>query len=188
MARWCPVVRSGLAVLIALAALAGCSHAPSAPGPASPADTSAPVAAPDPQVKPYCDAVARVQAEQHSPQAGQGGVAAASAAARSQITQLVTTAPPEIAGDWRTLQGLTDRALGSLAATGGDPRRIDRAGLAAISQQSQPAVAHIKSVTQQRCGIAFQAAPTPAPAPPPAPAPETTTSSTTSTTKSRSSR
>jgi len=110
----------------------------------------------DPAVKTYCDTVARVQAEQTGAQAGQGGIAVASAAARRQVADLVATAPPEIAGDWRTLQSLTDQALGSLAATGGDPNRIDRAALARLEQESQAAVGRIRQVTEQRCGITFR--------------------------------
>ncbi|GLZ55024.1 hypothetical protein [Actinomycetospora sp. NBRC 106378] len=110
----------------------------------------------DPAVKPYCDTVVRVQAEQTSPQAGQGGVPAASAVARKQVDDLVATAPPELAADWRTVSDLTDRALGSLAATRGDPNRIDRAQLAALEQRSLPAVQRIKDVTAARCHVEFR--------------------------------
>jgi hypothetical protein len=110
----------------------------------------------DPAVKSYCDTVVRVQAEQTSPQAGQGGVTAASAAARKQVDDLVATAPPELAADWRTVSDLTDQALGSLAATRGDPNRIDRARLTQLQARSQPAVQRIKDVTAARCHVAFQ--------------------------------
>lgn len=131
-------------------------------GGAPPADPAASPAAPlstpgpDPAVRPYCDTVARVQAEQTSPQAGQGGVAASSDAARRQVADLVAASPPEIAADWQTLQSLTEQALGSLAATGGDPNRIDRDALIQLEQQARPAVTHIQEVTEQRCGITFQ--------------------------------
>jgi hypothetical protein len=101
--------------------------------------------------------VARVQAEQSSPQAGQGGVQRAGAAARKQVDDLVATAPPELAADWRTVQRLTDQGLDSLARTGGDPRKIDRDELTTLRQQAEPAVAHIKSVTEQRCHTTFRA-------------------------------
>jgi hypothetical protein len=107
----------------------------------------------DPAVRSYCDTVVRVQAEQTSPQAGQGGVAAASAAARKQVDDLVATAPPELAADWRTVSDLTDQALGSLAATRGDPNRIDRGRLAQLQARSQPAVQRIKDVTAARCHV-----------------------------------
>jgi hypothetical protein len=107
-------------------------------------------------VRPYCDTVARVQAEQTAPQAGQGGVAASSDAARRQVADLVATAPPEISAEWQTLQSLTEQALGSLAATGGDPNRIDRNALVRLEQDAQPAVTRIQQVTEQRCGITFQ--------------------------------
>ena len=81
---------------------------------------------------------------------------AASATARKQVADLVATAPPEIAGDWRTVQRYTEQALGSLARTGGDPKKIDRAELTKLEQQSQPAVAHIKTVTEQRCHVVFR--------------------------------
>lgn len=140
--------RSAVGLLLGAAVLtaAACGGEPAA-GPASTVD---------PAVKGYCDTVQRVQAEQTAPQAGQGGVTAASQAARKQVADLAAVAPPEIAGDWRTLQSLTDQALGSLAATGGDPARIDRAALTRLEQQSQPAVERIKQVTSQRCGFAFR--------------------------------
>lgn len=129
--------------------LAGCGGA----GGTDAGPTTPPI---DPAVKPYCDTVVRVQAEQTSPQAGQGGVPAATAVARRQVGDLVASAPPELAGDWRTVQQLTDQALASLAQTRGDPNRIDRAQLARLEQQSQPAVAHIKDVTAARCHVEFR--------------------------------
>ena len=146
-----------------LAACGPSSGPAKTPAAAAPAPTSSPHV-PDPAVKPYCDAIAKVQAEQAAPQAGTGGVAAGSDAARRQIASLVATAPPEIAGDWQVLDGLTNRALGSLAATHGDPKRIDHKTLDKIAQRAQPTQAHIKDVTQKRCGIAFSAAAGPAPA------------------------
>jgi len=142
--------RPAVALLLGAAVLlsAACGGTEPAAGPAS---------AVDPAVKGYCDTVLRVQSEQTGPQAGQGGVVAASQAARKQVADLAAVAPPEIAADWRTLQSLTDQALGALAATGGDPARIDRAALTRLEQQSQPAVERIKQVTSQRCGIAFRA-------------------------------
>ncbi|MFC5066055.1 hypothetical protein [Actinomycetospora atypica] len=128
--------------------LAGCGGAGTDAAPTPP-----PV---DPAVKPYCDTVVRVQTEQTSPQAGQGGVPAASEVARRQVGDLVASAPPELAGEWRTVQQLTDQALSSLAATRGDPNRIDRAELARLEQQSQPAVARIKDVTSARCHVEFR--------------------------------
>lgn len=127
-----------------------------------PAPPSSAPASPPPTVdaasKPYCDAVARAQAQQASPQAGQGGVTAASAAARKQVADLVASAPPELTGDWQTVQRLTEQALGSIAGTKGDPKKIDRDELAKLEQQSQPAVAHIKTVTEQRCHVVFRPA------------------------------
>lgn len=76
--------------------------------------------------------------------------------ARRQVADLVATAPPELAGDWRRVQQLTDEALSSLAETRGDPNRIDRAGLARLEQQSQAAVARIKDVTAARCHVEFR--------------------------------
>jgi hypothetical protein len=143
-------------VLAAGVLLAACG------GAGDPAPAAAPVPAPptttvDAAAKPYCDTVARVQAEQSSPQAGQGGVQKASATARAQVDDLVAVAPPELAGDWRTVQELTEQGLDSLARTGGDPKKIDRDQLATLQQQAQPAVAHIKTVTEQRCHVAFHA-------------------------------
>lgn len=120
---------------------------------AAPAPTSTTV---DPAVTRYCDTVTRVQAEQTSPQAGQGGITAASDAARRQVADLSAAAPPELAGDWQTVQNLTDQALASLAAAAGDPNRIDRDALTRLEQQSQPAVEHIKEVTSARCHVAFR--------------------------------
>ncbi len=128
---------------------------------ADPATTSSAPAAPTTTVAvealPYCDTVARVQGEQASPQAGQGGVAKASATVRRQVDDLVAVAPPELAADWRTVQQLTEQGLGSLAQTGGDPKKIDRDELATLQQKAQPAVAHIKTVTEQQCHVAFRA-------------------------------
>ena len=109
-----------------------------------------------PAVRPYCDTVTRVQREQAAPGAGQGGVSVSSDAARRQVADLVAVAPPEIAGEWRTVQSLTDQALASLAETGGDPSRIDRETLDRLQRESQPAVTRIQEVTQQRCGITFR--------------------------------
>jgi hypothetical protein len=140
-----------LAAGVLLAACGGGDPEPAAsPVPAAPTTTV------DSAAKPYCDTVARVQAEQASPRSGQGGVPAASAAARRQVADLVATAPPELAPDWRVVQRLTEQALGSLAGTRGDPKKIDRDELAALQAQSQPAIAHIKSVTEQRCHVAFR--------------------------------
>jgi hypothetical protein len=127
-------------------------------GSPAPAASTAPAASatPDPSVQRYCDTVTRVQAEQSAPGAGQGGVPVSSDAARRQVADLVATSPPEIAGEWRTVQTLTDQALASLAATGGDPSRIDRAELERLQRESQPAVTRIQEVTQQRCGITFR--------------------------------
>lgn len=112
---------------------------------------------PDPVTTAYCDTVARVQAEQSAPGAGQRGLAASSEATRRQNADLVRTAPPEIAEDWRTVQRLTDRSLASLAATRGDPRRIDRAGLERLRRESEPAAGRIRALTEQRCGVTFRA-------------------------------
>jgi hypothetical protein len=156
-----PGQRSTAAVCVGLAVAGGillsaCGGGDAA-APATP--TSAP-ASPTPTVdaasKPYCDTVTRVQAQQASPQAGKGGLTAASDQARRQVTDLVASAPPEIAGDWRAVQRLTEQALGSLAGTRGDPKKIDRDELAKLEQQSQPAVAHIKTVTEQRCHVVFR--------------------------------
>jgi hypothetical protein len=133
-----------------LAACGGGAAPAAAPVPAAPTTTV------DAAAKSYCDTVVRVQAEQSSPQSGQGGVPAASAAARRQVADLVATAPPELADDWRVVQRLTEQALGSLAGTRGDPKKIDRDQLAALQAQSRPATAHIKSVTEQRCHVAFR--------------------------------
>lgn len=126
------------------------------PSPTAPSVPAAPTTT-DAAGRTYCDTVGRVQAEQSSPQAGQGGVAAASAATRRQVDGLVAAAPPELVADWRTVQRLTEQGLDSLAQTGGDPRKIDRDELATLQQQAAPAVAHIKMVTEQRCHVAFRA-------------------------------
>ena len=140
-----------VAAALVVAACGGGDPAP-APGPVP----AAPTTTVDAAAKPYCDTVARVQAEQSSPQAGQGGVPAASATARRQVADLVATAPPELADDWRVVQRLTEQALGSLAGTRGDPRKIDREQLAALQAQSRPATAHIRSVTEARCHVVFR--------------------------------
>ncbi|MEJ2870036.1 hypothetical protein WCD74_19870 [Actinomycetospora sp. OC33-EN08] len=137
LAGWC---------VVGALLLAGCGGTDEAAGPP-------PV---DPAVKSYCDTVVRVQAEQTSPQAGQGGVQVAGATARRQVDALVATAPPELAADWRTVKDLNDRALSSLDATRGDPNRIDRAALTRLEQQSQPAVQRIKDVTAARCHVTFR--------------------------------
>lgn len=129
---------------------------PPAPGASVAPTAGAAPATPDPAVRPYCDAVTRAQREQSAPGAGQGGLPVSSDAARRQVADLVATSPPEIAGEWRTVQTLTDQALQSLAATGGDPSRIDRAALERLAREAQPAVARIQEVTQQRCGITFR--------------------------------
>jgi hypothetical protein len=138
-------------LLVGAVACGGTAPTDPAAAPAAPASAGA-----DPAVRPYCDTVARVQAEQTAPQAGQGGVTASSDAARRQVADLVATSPPEIAAEWQTLQSLTEQALGSLAATGGDPNRIDRNALVRLEQEAQPAVTRIQQVTEQRCGITFQ--------------------------------
>lgn len=145
---------AGLGLALGVAACGG-SPAPGAPG-AAVAPSSAAPATPDPAVQPYCEAVTRVQTEQAAPGAGAGGVAPSSDAARRQVADLVATAPPEIAAEWRTVQALTDQALASLAGTGGDPARIDRAELERLQREAGPAVARIQEVTQQRCGITFR--------------------------------
>ncbi|GAA4809371.1 hypothetical protein GCM10023200_53940 [Actinomycetospora chlora] len=145
---------AGVGLALGVAACGG-----GGPGSATvPAASSAPAtsAAPDPSVQRYCDTVTRVQGEQSAPGAGQGGIPLSSDAARRQVADLVATAPPEIAGEWRTVQTLTDQALASLAATGGDPSRIDRAELERLQREAQPAVTRIQEVTQQRCGITFR--------------------------------
>lgn len=139
-------------LLVGAVACGGAAPSDPAAAPAAPASA----AGPDPAVRPYCDTVTRVQAEQTAPRAGQGGVAASSDAARRQVADLVATAPPEISAEWQTLQSLTEQALGSLAATGGDPNRIDRNALVRLEQDAQPAVTRIQQVTEQRCGITFQ--------------------------------
>ncbi|MHC1558173.1 hypothetical protein ACR9E3_04410 [Actinomycetospora sp. C-140] len=146
------VTAAGLAL-----GVAACGGGP----PTDPAASSAPAASaapatPDPAVRQYCDTVTRVQAEQSAPGAGQNGVPASSDAARRQVADLVAAAPPELAGEWRTVQSLTNQALDSLAATGGDPSRIDRATLARLQQEATPAVTRIQQVTQERCGITFR--------------------------------
>jgi hypothetical protein len=154
------VTPAGLALVLGgVLALGACGSAgtPNTTAGPSAAPSAAPAPTIDPAYRAYCDAVRAVQAEQTSPKAGQGGVTAASAAARRQTGSLVATAPPEIAGDWYALQSLTDRALGSLAATGGDPKRIDRKALDAISRQAQPTVTRIKTVTERRCAVRFSA-------------------------------
>jgi hypothetical protein len=144
----------GIGLVLGAAACGGAAPQPGAAPPA--AATSAAPATPDPAVRPYCDTVTRVQGEQTAPGAGQGGVPTSSAAARQQVADLVAVAPPEIAGEWRTVQSLTDQALASLAETGGDPSRIDRATLERLQREAQPAVTRIQEVTQQRCGITFR--------------------------------
>jgi hypothetical protein len=145
----------GIGLVLGTAACGGSAPAPGAAAPAGASSATAP-ATPDPAVKPYCDTVTRVQGEQSAPGAGQGGVSASSDAARRQVADLVAVAPPEIAAEWRTVQSLTDQALASLADTGGDPSRIDRATLERLQRESQPAVTRIQEVTQQRCGITFR--------------------------------
>ncbi|MEJ2888933.1 hypothetical protein [Actinomycetospora aeridis] len=135
--------------------LAGCGSGAS-DAPPAPASAPAAPATPDPAVKPYCDAITRVQAEQSAPGSGGNGVLPSSDEARRQVADLVATAPPEIAAEWRTVQGLTDQALTSLAETGGDPTRIDRAELERLQREATPAVTRIQEVTQQRCGITFR--------------------------------
>jgi hypothetical protein len=147
---------AGVVVGVGLAlGLVGCGGSP-APGASSAPPTAAASATPDPALARYCETVTRVQGEQSAPGAGQNGVPASSDAARRQVADLVATAPPEIAGEWRTVQSLTDQALQSLAATGGDPSRIDRATLERLQREAQPAVTRIQEVTQQRCGITFR--------------------------------
>lgn len=146
-------IATGLVLSGVLIGACGGDPAPTAASvPAAPTTTTA-----DPALRAYCDTVARVQAEQSSPQAGQGGVQKAGAAARKQVDDLVATAPPEVAADWRTVQRLTDQGLDSLARTGGDPEKIDHDELTTLRQQAEPAVAHIKSVTEQRCHTTFRA-------------------------------
>ena len=137
---------------------AGCAGAPTPTDtvvtPTTPPPASA--AGPDPATARYCPVVLRVQAEQTASTAAQQGLAAASATARRQVTDLAATAPPEIADDWRTLATLTEQALGSLAATGGDPTRIDRDALARLDQEARPAVDRIQQATSRRCGVSFR--------------------------------
>ena len=147
---------AGAGLLLAAGMLLAACGDGTDPAPAASPVPAAPTTTVDAAAKPYCDTVARVQAEQSSPQSGQGGVPAASATARRQVADLVATAPPEIAPDWRVVQRLTEQALGSLAGTRGDPKKIDRDQLGALQAQSQPAIAHIKSVTEQRCHVAFR--------------------------------
>lgn len=154
VARTVTGVVAGAGIALGVAACGGSTPAPPAAS-GAPVPSAAP-ATPDPAARPYCDTVMRVQAEQSAPGAGQNGVLASSDAARRQVADLVATAPPEIAGDWRTVQALTDQALASLAQTGGDPSRIDRAALERLQREAQPAVTHIQQVTQQRCGITFR--------------------------------
>ncbi|MDD7939400.1 hypothetical protein PHK61_13325 [Actinomycetospora lutea] len=147
---------AGIGLVLGVAACGGgSSEAPAPAGASVPAGSGAP-ATPDPAVKPYCDAITRVQAEQTAPGAGGAGVHPSSEEARRQVADLVRTAPPEIAAEWRTVQGLTEQALSSLAETGGDPSRIDRAELERLQREAQPAVTRIQEVTQQRCGISFR--------------------------------
>ncbi|PVZ10966.1 hypothetical protein C8D89_104180 [Actinomycetospora cinnamomea] len=148
---------TGVVLGIGIALGVGACGTPPGPGATvpSPAATSAP-ATPDPAARAYCDTVTRVQGEQAAPGAGQGGVPASSEQARRQVADLVAVAPPEIAGEWRTVQALTEQALASLAGTGGDPSRIDTATLERLRREAQPAVTRIQEVTQQRCGITFR--------------------------------
>jgi hypothetical protein len=141
--RGARLVLAGAVVLGATACGAGGGEAPAPPV--------------DPVVKAYCDTVARVQTEQAAPGAHQGGVRAAATAVRRQLADLVRTAPPQIAGDWRTVQALTERSLAHLEATRGDARRINHAGLEQGRRAAEPAQARIKALTEQRCGIAFRA-------------------------------
>lgn len=142
-------------LVLGLAACGGGDATPAPAGASAPAASSAP-ATPDPAVRPYCDAVTRVQGEQAAPGAGGSGVLPSSDEARRQVADLVRTAPPEIAAEWRTVQDLTEQALSSLAETGGDPAQIDRAELERLQREAQPAVTRIQEVTQQRCGISFR--------------------------------
>jgi hypothetical protein len=143
-------------VLTAGLALGACGGSGGAAVGSAPSSSAAPTTTVDAAARPYCDAVTRAQAQRSSPQAGQGGVGAASAAARAQIDGLVATAPPEIAADWRTVARLTDQALGSLAQTGGDPKKIDQNALATLQAQARPAVDHITAVTVQRCHVEYK--------------------------------
>lgn len=143
-------VLAGALLLVPMA----CSTPAGAPGGASAAPAAPPTPGPDPSIRPYCDTVTRVQRELTAPGAGQRGLAGADSY-RRQVAELAATAPPELAADWRTVQTLTDQALGALAATGGDPNRIDRNALVQLQQQAQPAIGRITQVTEQRCGITF---------------------------------
>ena len=146
----------GVALGLGVTACGGTPPGPATPpAPSAPAVSAAP-ATPDPAVKPYCDTVARAQAEQAAPGAGQNGLPVSSDEARRQVADLVATSPPELAGDWRTVQALTGQVLDSLARNGGDPSRIDRATLERLQSEAQPALIHIQEVTQQRCGVTFR--------------------------------
>lgn len=146
---------AGVGLVLGVAACGGGAGTPAPAGATAPAASAAP-ATPDPAVTPYCDAITRVQTEQAAPGAGGRGVLPSSDEARRQVADLVRTAPPEIAAEWRTVQDLTEQALSSLAETGGDPTRIDRAELERLQREAQPAVTRIQEVTQQRCGISFR--------------------------------
>lgn len=149
-------VATAAPILLAAVTLVGCGSTPDGPADTVVPPSSSSAAAPDPAVARYCATVVRVQQEQTSPQAGQGGIAAASEVARRQVADLAASAPVEIASEWRQLATLTEQALASLAATGGDPNRIDRGALTRLEQESTPAVERIKQVTAQRCHIAFR--------------------------------
>ena len=157
-----PAPAGVLAASLLLVGVLGACATPDTPGdtavPVSGAPSPSAAPAPDPAVAAYCATVLRVQQEQTAPGAAQGGTGLTTAAdtARRQVRDLAATAPPEIAGDWATLATLTDQALSSLTATGGDPNRIDRGALTRLQAQSQPAVERIKQVTAQRCGITFR--------------------------------
>jgi hypothetical protein len=149
---------AGASLVLAAGMLLGaCGGGGADQAPATSPVPAAPTTTVDAAARSYCDTVARVQAEQASPQAGQGGVATASATVRRQVGDLVAVAPPDLAADWRTVAQLTEQGLDSLAATGGDPKKIDRNELTALQQKAQPAVAHIKTVTEQRCHVVFRA-------------------------------
>lgn len=149
------IARVVLAGALLLAPMA-CGAEPTAPG-AGPAPAAAPATTgPDPAVRPYCDTVTRVQREQTAPGAGQGGLAAGTGMYRRQVADLASTAPPELAADWRSVQSLTQQALDSLGETEGDPNRIDRNALVELQRQAQPAIQRIIQVTEQRCGVSFR--------------------------------
>lgn len=149
--------RAAVGTLLGLGlALGACAGTPPAPGASVASPSASAPATPDPAARAYCDTVTRVQAEQAAPGAGQNGLPASSDAARRQVADLLAVAPPDIAGEWRTVQSLTDQALASLAGTGGDPSRIDTATLERLQRDAGPAVARIQEVTQQRCGITFR--------------------------------